>query len=204
MNQVGRIKLMTKSLTSKECAELYKYFDKKRWEKLKQEHTDEVVAVGVGGRVVYSLSNRDFDVTGKIGTIKTITKRKGKTAFEVEFDEPVWTKKSKRYTKDYWKWYTDIPDKTAFVKKLYDEYVANGGKGTYWNMNNRLKHKEYTKQTGKEAKEEHTDQGKTLIRIPARALAPATEKNINSALHTREQMPMIRNINKIFQGMIED
>ena len=197
MNKSGRIKLMTKGMTSSELYKLSKWFSEKARGRTKDERISLVTGLGLGGRVVYTASNRQFDVTGKVGTIKAITVRKGQPQLEVEFDEPVWEKRNKQYTQDYWKWYSNLPDANDLKHKLHEDYKAKGGKGTYWNMRNRLIHKEYTKQTGEEPKEEHIQTGHVLIRISPNCLRPATEDNVKMAERTLEQQPMMDQLNKI-------
>lgn len=203
MNKSGRIKLMTKGMTSTELYKLSKWFSEKARANAKDERTHLVTDLGVGGRVVYSASNRDFDVTGKVGTINAINKRKDRYYLEVSFDKPVWEKRTKRYTKKYWEWYTGISDINQFKQDLYKKYQENDGKGSYWQMRNRLMHKEYKKQTGEEPKEEHVQSGHVLIRISPNCLMPATKENIEHVEMHRKQMPAFDALNKIAQDVFK-
>lgn len=204
MNQVGRIKLMTKSLTPDELYGLSKWCTQRARDKARKQSIDEVVNLGVGGRVIYVATNPNYDVAGKTGTIKKITKRKGVPQFTVRFDEDVWSDTRKRITEDYWKWYSSHEDVQGFTKELYEKYVKAGGKGKYWTMRERLRYKEYTRQTGKDPMEEFIASGNVLTHIGFHCLKPITDESIELGRHAREMVPLTKELNKVLKNAFND
>lgn len=199
MNQSGRIKLMSRSLTSNELFDLHKWFHEQAIKRSKKERINDVVSLGIGGRVVYMASNIKFNVTGKIGTIKKIHKRRNEYFLTVEFDSDVYAKKSNRYSKEFFTWKANL-DKDEYQKImecLKKKYIENGGKEYNWFRNHfNYLGKYYTEVTGKKYIEEYTWHSKTLCRIDPTVLKPATKENIEMARLTRDQLPMINALNK--------
>ena len=207
MNQIGRIKLMTRSLTPEELGKLSKWMRETAMKRSRQNRIKSVVDLGVGGRVVYCTSNSEFDVAGRLGTIKKITKnKKGMPLFEVEFDDSVWTQTTKSRTKEFWDWCKALikdPDKYREIdKQLRKEFSDNGGWYWYKARDSRW-NKYYEKVTGKKAKETEITSGHILVRIGVNSLLPATDENIKSAQRTREQQPMMNQLNKMLADVMK-
>lgn len=199
MNKIGRIKLMSKNLTAKECEELSQYYRNEVGKRWKKERLNEIINLGVGGRVVYYTSNRNFDVTGKTGTIKEIKKRRGRDEMvaSVEFDEPVWTRTSRQITNEFWDWWKQKSEIPAEKERILAEARAMKTRNTWNNLM-----KIYERETGIPAKKEFVSTGNTLINIGLACLRPATEENISNAQCTRRHIPLMNALNKAISKVL--
>lgn len=198
MNQVGKIKLMSKKLTSKECNELSEYFRDEVGKKWRIERNNEVLSLGVGGRVVYYTSNSNYDVTGKQGTIKAIYKRRGheEMVLEVEFDSPVWSKKHKQITEEFNNWWKEKSAIPTEKERIHNQARQMKYRSIWTSLR-----KIYEKETGLPSQKEYTNQGSRLININPIHLRPATEENIRNAESTRKNIPMMNALNKAIGNM---
>jgi hypothetical protein len=161
----------------------------------KEERINEIISLGLGGRVVYTAGNRQFDVVGKIGSIINIKKKRGTDQYQIAviFDVPVYKKTVAVDTQEFRNWkHKEMEDKD-FYKKIKTKYGTPKQKTFRWEH---WIQEEYRHVTGKEPVEQKTQDGKTLINISPLALKPATEENLASAQRTREMQPMFNQLNR--------
>jgi len=188
-DRITKIKQMSRGLTSSELSELSSYFKKRAGERYKYERLHSIIDLGIGGRVVFASysPNPDIDVTGKVGTIKKINKRKDRYYLTVEFDEDVWTSKRTVDTKEFAEWFASLSVEDR--ERIREEYPKLQGMRRYRQY--------YRKHMGKNSTEEKIISGNTLVRIPPTSLRPATEKNIREAQSNKRVNDAL---NKILSG----
>lgn len=203
MNQVGRIKLMSKKLKAAELNKLSIWFREKSLIRNKMERINDIVSLGLGGRVVYAAGSRQFDVAGITGSIINIKKKRGTDQYQIDvtFDVPVYKKTYTVDTQEFSNWkHKEMEDKD-FYKKIKEKYGSPKQKTIRWEH---WIQEEYRHRTGKEPIEKKIQEGKTLIHISPTLLKPATEENVACAQRVRSMQPSIELLNKALADTLKE
>jgi hypothetical protein len=204
MNQIGRIKLMSKKLKAAEMNKLSIWLKDKAMVRRKEEQINEIISLGLGGRVVYIANSREYDVTGAIGSIINIRKKRNSDQYyvDVKFDRAVYKKACNVNTQDFMTWkYKKQEEDVNFYKTIRQKYGSKNAKSFRWEY---WMQEEYRSETGKNPVETKIKEGEILIHISPLALKPATEENIASAQRIRDMYPMYTQLNKIISGQINE
>ena len=203
MNQIGRIKLMSKKLTASEMNKLSMWFKEKAMARSKEERINEIISLGLGGRVVYVASNREYDVTGVTGSIVDIKKKRNDTYnhIDVKFDRPVYKRTYTVDTQEFLNWKHKKMENKDFYKEIKAKYSSLKAKTLRWEH---WIQEEYHFETGKNPVEVKVREGDTLIHVSPFMLKPATEENMAAAQRVRDMQPMYNQLNKAISGQLNE
>ena len=199
-----KIKLLSKNLTSKECAKLIQYYEDLQSKRHRQEIEQQILSLGIGGHVVYISAHQKYDVLGTCGTITSIHHKtrtvKGKKItipiFTVKFDKSIGEKTYRSYSNEFLSWNEQLlkENNSKKMQELKQEIEQSKYKGGFYQKAKKY----YQHVLQKPIFTERNNHINTLYNIGSMFIKPATPENIKQAKDTQKRQPIIDEMNKAF------